>query len=63
MVWNENKGFFSVFYQFGKYDFSVHLTWLVPLLSLPQIVHYVLDGFIWKIKKDDFAWSKIILEK
>jgi hypothetical protein len=35
----------------------------VPLLSLPQIVHYVLDGFIWKIKKDDFAWSKIILEK
>ncbi len=63
MVWNENKGFFSVFYQFGKYDFSVHLTWLIPLLSLPQIVHYVLDGFIWKIKKDNFAWSKIILEK
>jgi hypothetical protein len=21
---------------------------LVPLLALPQAVHYVLDGFIWK---------------
>lgn len=62
MVWNENRGFFGVFYQFGEYDFSVHLTWLVPLLSLPQIVHYVLDGFIWKIQKDDFSWSKVILE-
>ncbi len=24
------------------------LGWLVPLLALPQGVHYVLDGFIWK---------------
>jgi hypothetical protein len=22
---------------------------VVPLLSLPQITHYVLDGFIWKV--------------
>lgn len=33
------------------------LTFLVPLLSLPQVTHYVLDGFIWKIKKDDLKWS------
>lgn len=62
MIWNEKKSFFNVFYLFNDYDFSVHLIWLVPLLSLPQIVHYVLDGFIWKIQKDDFAWSKIVLE-
>jgi hypothetical protein len=23
-------------------------SWLVPLLAVPQITHYVLDGFIWK---------------
>jgi len=24
----------------------------VPLLALPQITHYVIDGFIWKIKRE-----------
>lgn len=23
-------------------------TWLVPLLAVPQLTHYVLDGFLWK---------------
>ena len=26
------------------------LTWLVPLLALPQAAHYLLDGFIWRLK-------------
>lgn len=34
------------------------LSILVPLLALPQITHYILDGFIWKVKDDDFAWGK-----
>lgn len=25
---------------------------LVPLLALPQITHYVLNGFIWKVSRD-----------
>lgn len=25
------------------------LTWVVPLLAVPQGVHYLLDGFIWKM--------------
>jgi hypothetical protein len=33
------------------------LAFLVPALALPQVTHYILDGFIWKIKKDDFSWS------
>lgn len=28
------------------------LAFIVPLLALPQITHYILDGFIWKIRKD-----------
>jgi len=28
----------------------------VPLLALPQLTHYVLDGFVWKRKNNpDFA--------
>ncbi|MGE0489426.1 MAG: hypothetical protein AB7S38_09450 [Vulcanimicrobiota bacterium] len=26
--------------------------WLVPLLAVPQLTHYVLDGFIWKRRKN-----------
>jgi len=33
------------------------LSFIVPLLALPQITHYILDGFIWKIRQDDFKWS------
>jgi hypothetical protein len=29
-----------------------HKTWLVPLLALPQATHYVLDGFLWKRRRD-----------
>lgn len=33
------------------------LAFIVPLLALPQITHYILDGFIWKMKKDEFKWN------
>jgi hypothetical protein len=33
------------------------LSLVVPLLALPQITHYILDGFIWKIREDEFKWN------
>lgn len=33
------------------------LTLIIPLLAVPQLTHYVLDGFIWKIKNEEFKWS------
>ena len=36
---------------------EILLSILVPLLALPQITHYILDGFIWKIRKDEFKWK------
>lgn len=33
------------------------LSIVVPLLALPQLTHYILDAFIWRIRKDDFRWS------
>ncbi|SHF96257.1 hypothetical protein [Flavobacterium defluvii] len=43
-VWNEN---ISV----TDFDFSSWQILLVPLLTVPQFTHYLLDGFIWKSKK------------
>lgn len=33
------------------------LSLVIPLLALPQITHYILDGFIWKIREDEFKWN------
>lgn len=43
-VWNENISI-------TNFDFSGWQFLLVPLLSVPQFTHYLLDGFIWKSKK------------
>lgn len=33
------------------------MAFLVPLLALPQVTHYILDGFIWKIRDGEFRWK------
>ena len=44
LVWNEQ---FST----TNHDFSNWYFLIVPLLTVPQFTHYLLDGFIWKTKK------------
>ena len=44
LVWNEQ---FST----TNHDFSNWYFLTVPLLTVPQFTHYLLDGFIWKTKK------------
>lgn len=44
LVWNEQISI-------TNYDFSNWQFILVPLLTVPQFTHYLLDGFIWKSKK------------
>jgi hypothetical protein len=49
LVWHERA---RVFGDAGL-DFGPTLfTLLVPLLSLPQTTHYLLDGFVWKTRTD-----------
>jgi hypothetical protein len=43
-VWNEQ------FYLSG-YDFSNWQIFFIPLLTVPQFTHYILDGFIWKSER------------
>ncbi|WP_288880196.1 hypothetical protein [Pedobacter panaciterrae] len=44
---------FSIFSSLPKVIDMSMLTLLVPLLALPQSTHYVLDGFIWKLKSSE----------
>jgi hypothetical protein len=46
-VWHERGWLFG-----GAWDASALKTLLVPLLALPQVTHYVLDGFIWRRKSN-----------
>lgn len=41
-VWHEREWLFGAGFE---RDFRI---WLVPLLAVPQLTHYVLDGFLWK---------------
>ncbi|MCB9765195.1 MAG: hypothetical protein H6739_35805 [Alphaproteobacteria bacterium] len=43
-VWGDHPGLFG---DWGVEAVMTH--WLVPVLSVPQVTHYVLDGFIWKM--------------
>jgi len=56
-VWKEHRSIFATGIS-GNHVFSNEiLAFIVPLLAVPQLTHYILDGFIWKIKQDDFRWS------
>jgi hypothetical protein len=47
LVWHDHPGVFGSFG--GGLDLGPFLAVLVPLLSVPQATHYVLDGVIWKL--------------
>ncbi|RYZ55823.1 MAG: hypothetical protein EOP49_02010 [Sphingobacteriales bacterium] len=48
LVWREHSEAFTLFMGLPRLDDKALLSLVVPLLSLPQSSHYVLDGFIWK---------------
>ncbi len=47
-VWHERVWLFG-----GNWDLESWKMFLVPLLVVPQLTHYVLDGFIWKRKSSN----------
>ena len=42
-VWHERQWLFG-----SDWDLTEWKMWLVPLLAVPQLTHYILDGFIWR---------------
>lgn len=48
LIWREHTNLFAAFSWLPSLSSPEVLSFLVPLLSLPQSTHYILDGFIWK---------------
>ncbi len=48
LVWHDRTWLFGDGVDLG----DLALTLLVPLLALPQAVHYALDGFVWKVRRE-----------
>ncbi len=46
-VWHEKSWLFGNYWDTGNLKM-----YLVPLLAVPQLTHYVLDGFIWRRKNN-----------
>lgn len=47
-VWDEHANLFGSFHITAT---ATALVFLVPLLTMPQVTHYVLDAFIWRVNK------------
>lgn len=60
LVWKENADLFPLFNRVDLAPGRALLNLLVPLLSLPQLFHYVIDGFIWKLRHDTYNWTRIL---
>jgi hypothetical protein len=56
-VWHENAAAFGTGRLPAVTLNDKLLAFVVPLLALPQITHYILDGFIWRIRHDEFKWN------
>jgi hypothetical protein len=53
-VWREHLNFFTPFSKLPEHLSDTTFIFLIPLLALPQLTHYILDGFIWKKKDLEF---------
>ena len=47
-VWHERNWLFGSDWELGQLK-----TYIVPLLAVPQLTHYVLDGFIWRRRSNE----------
>jgi hypothetical protein len=55
IIWKDHPGLFPFMSSFEALTDPVILSFVVALLVLPQVTHYVLDGFIWRFSKDSSA--------
>jgi hypothetical protein len=53
LLWKEHTQIFSVFSFLHHIQIGNAKHILFPLLILPQLTHYLLDGFIWRVSKGE----------
>lgn len=60
LVWHEHGSVLFLSEHISVISSEQTLIWLVPLLAMPQITHYVLDAFIWRMQTNDTNWKQIL---
>jgi hypothetical protein len=63
LIWTEHKGLFRLFRILPEVDDTAMLSWLAPLLALPQMTHYVLDAYIWRLQEPNTEWKQILFHR
>jgi hypothetical protein len=59
VLWREHGELFSFFWTQTRVP-DVALSLVVPLLMLPQFLHYVYDAFIWRFRDGDPLWKDVL---
>ena len=57
LIWREHLNLFAWFSALPAIHDTAILALLVPFLALPQSTHYLLDGYIWRVKDRKSIWS------
>lgn len=57
LIWREHLNIFAWFSALPTINDPAILALLIPFLALPQSTHYLLDGYIWRVKDRNSIWS------
>ncbi|MFZ4703954.1 MAG: hypothetical protein ACOYMG_28245 [Candidatus Methylumidiphilus sp.] len=60
LVWREHGNLFGFSTLLPAISDTHTLTWLIPLLTLPQATHYLLDAYIWRLQTKGTDWKRIL---
>ncbi len=62
LVWRDHSTLFQWASGLPALTDHATLSIVIPFLALPQLTHYILDGFIWRLKHNP-DWRRIVLYK
>jgi hypothetical protein len=60
LVWREHASVLFMANAMHAVQSSTTLAWLVPLLAVPQVTHYLLDAYIWRMRQAGANWGRIL---
>jgi hypothetical protein len=61
-IWKDRDNIFPIFNVFSPIQSKELMSLAVGILATPQLTHYVLDAFIWKMRKDKEGWQSYTLQ-
>jgi hypothetical protein len=63
LVWKDHAQYFPGFRSLPEISAGWLLTLIIPLLALPQFTHYIFDGLLWRVRRDDGHWKSVLFAK